>query len=84
MAIPDAGILNHRELAVLRAVADGRCEISADAALLIDGAYCAHQFLGRLLRRRGLITAARSGAAQLTEFGRALLDDPGEEFLTAA
>lgn len=70
-------ILSHRDRAVLRAVAAGRCAISAhDAgALTIDGLSCCDQFVGPRLTRAGLIAAgSRAGRALLTASGRALLD----------
>lgn len=67
-----ASSLTHRDRAVLRAVADGRCEISG-SSLLVDGLCCADQFVGPRLTSAGLI-AARSGPAALTSAGYALLD----------
>ncbi|MFD4670664.1 hypothetical protein ACFWNN_13060 [Lentzea sp. NPDC058450] len=59
--------LTHRDRAVLRAVADGRCEI-AGTALLVDGLCCADQFAGLRLRTAGLIST-RPGPAALTDAG---------------
>ncbi|MEV6715692.1 hypothetical protein AB0M48_27035 [Lentzea sp. NPDC051208] len=59
--------LTHRDRAVLRAVADGRCEI-AGSALLVDGLCCADQFAGLRLTTAGLISA-RPGPAALTSAG---------------
>lgn len=64
--------LTHRDRAVLRAVADGRCEI-AGSSLLVDGLCCADQFIGPRLTSAGLITAS-SGPAVLTSAGYAVLD----------
>ena len=47
--------LSHRDQAVLRAVAEGRCRLSG-RCLLVDGVYCADQFAGRRLVAAGLIT----------------------------
>ena len=63
--------LTHRDRAVLRAVADGRCEISG-SALLVDGLCCADQFAGLRLRTAGLIST-RPGPAALTTAGYELL-----------
>ena len=70
--------LSHRDRAVLRAVAAGRCVISGDAgaSLAIDGVCCCDQLVGPRLTRAGLIAAAGSGSgpARLTASGRALLE----------
>ena len=63
--------LTHRDRAVLRAVADGRCEI-AGTALLVDGLCCADQFAGLRLRTAGLIST-RPGPAALTDAGYQVL-----------
>ena len=67
--------LNNRDRAVLRAVAAGRCEISAASggALVVDGLCFSDQFAGARLRAAGLIAAVGSGLAQLTPTGRELL-----------
>jgi hypothetical protein len=69
--------LSHRDRAILRAVAAGRCQISggACAALTIDGLSCCDQFVAARLTGAGLIaTAGRNPEpAQLTESGRAVL-----------
>ncbi|MCG8925683.1 hypothetical protein [Lentzea sp. CC55] len=59
--------LTHRDRAVLRAVAEGRCEISG-SSLLVDGLCCADQFAGLRLTTAGLISA-RPGPAALTTAG---------------
>jgi hypothetical protein len=66
--------LNPRDRAVLRAVAAGRCEISATAGrtLVVDGLCFADQFAGPRLTAAGLI-ATGVGRAHLTASGRALL-----------
>jgi hypothetical protein len=63
--------LSHRDRAVLRAVAEGRCEI-AGSALFVDGLCCADQFAGLRLRTAGLISA-RPGPAALTDAGYEML-----------
>lgn len=63
--------LTHRDRAVLRAVADGRCEI-AGSSLLVNGLCCADQFAGLRLTTAGLISA-RSGPAALTSAGYQVL-----------
>ena len=67
--------LSHRDRAILRAVAAGRCEISGRAGcpLMIDGVGCCDQFVGPRLTQAGLITAL-PGRAALTDSGRALLE----------
>jgi hypothetical protein len=69
--------LNHRDRAVLRAVAAGRCQITggACASLLIDGVSCCDQMVAPRLTRAGLIAAAgpRPEPARLTASGQALL-----------
>jgi len=77
--------LNHRDRAVLRAVAAGRCEISATAArtLVVDGLCFADQFAGPRLTAAGLV-AAGAGPARLTPSGQALLAESGQPVLVAA
>lgn len=67
--------LSYRDRAVLRAVAAGRCRVTADAGvqLLIDGLCCCDQFLGARLCEAGLIASDGSGPARLTESGQAVL-----------
>ena len=69
--------LTHRDRAILRAIAAGRCQISggACAALTIDGLSCCDQFVGARLTGAGLVAAPgpRPEPARLTESGRALL-----------
>ena len=66
--------LDHRDRAVLRAVAAGRCEVSPAAghALIVDGLCFADQFARARLTAAGLI-AAGVGRARLTASGLALL-----------
>ena len=69
--------LSHRDLAVLRAVAAGRCEVSETFGrnLVIDGAWFTDQFAGPRLTEAGLILAGpRGGPARLTDSGQALLE----------
>lgn len=73
--------LTHRDRAVLRAVADGRCEISG-SALLVDGLCCADQFVAPRLTSAGLI-ATRPGPAVLTSAGHAALASSGHTVLAA-
>lgn len=73
--------LSHRELAMLRAVAAGRAEITAsrEPDLFVDGLPCCDQSASRQLAHTGLIRAAtptgpgRRFPAELTEPGHALL-----------
>jgi hypothetical protein len=69
--------LSHRDLAVLRAVAAGRCEMSGacGGSLTIDGLGFCDQFVGPRLASAGLIAAPgpQPGPARLTASGRALL-----------
>lgn len=70
--------LCHRDRAVLRAVAAGRCVVAADAGvvLVIDGKCCCDQMIGARLCQAGLIATSESrpAPARLTESGRALLE----------
>ncbi|SDO14296.1 hypothetical protein [Lentzea jiangxiensis] len=66
-----ASSLTHRDRAVLRAVAEGRCEING-SCLLVDGLCCADQFAGLRLTTAGLISA-RPGPAALTTAGYEVL-----------
>ena len=69
--------LNHRDRAVLRAVAAGRCVLQGPhgAGLQVDGRWCADQFAGARLTAAGLIVASGPAEpAQLTPAGHALLD----------
>ena len=66
--------LSYRDRAVLRAIAAGRCTISArDDALAIDGLGCCDQFVGSRLRSAGFIDAS-AGLACLTPSGLAVLE----------
>lgn len=71
-----ASPLSHRDRAVLRAVAAGRCEIPCDAggALVVDGRFLSDQFAGPRLAAAGLIdTEPHEGPTRLTASGAALL-----------
>ncbi|GAA0899102.1 hypothetical protein [Pseudonocardia zijingensis] len=65
--------LSHRDRAVLRAVAAGRCTVSTIGVLAVDGLGCCDQFVGRRLAAAGLI-APGAGPAHLTASGRALIE----------
>jgi hypothetical protein len=67
--------LSSRDRAVLRAVAAGRCELSATIGgpLAVDGIGISDQFVGMRLARAGLIATAGPGPVHLTLSGRALL-----------
>ncbi|GAA4735297.1 hypothetical protein [Actinomycetospora chibensis] len=66
--------LSHRERAILRAVAAGRCRLSPEigAPLLVDGVYCSDQLVGLRLATAGLIRDGRR-TPTITETGRAAL-----------
>lgn len=61
--------LTHRDRAVLRAVAAGRC-VLAGPTLLVDDLCCADQFLYARLAGAGLIGSGPAGPAHLTPAGR--------------
>jgi hypothetical protein len=65
--------LSYRDRAVLRAVAAGRCTVSAIGVLAVDSLGCCDQFVGRRLAAAGLIDA-HPGPAHLTATGRALIE----------
>ena len=68
--------LSHRDRAILRAVAGGRCRLSGEigAPLLVDGVYCSDQLVGLRLAAAGLICdGIGHGAPTITETGRAAL-----------
>lgn len=78
MTVTPKATLSNRDRAVLRAVADGRCQISGDIGmhLVIDGVCCCDQFVGTRLSQAGLIVTdgSRPGPARLTLTGQALLE----------
>lgn len=77
----DEDPITGRELAMLRAVSDGRAELacSCEPDLFIDGLGCCDQYTAHHLARAGLIRPAIEGAvgqrvrAELTVEGRAVL-----------
>lgn len=70
---------SRRDLAMLRAIAVGQCELVDDCGpvLIVDGYRCCDQLAARRLADAGLIDPPVSGArrtpARLTAAGRALL-----------
>ncbi len=74
------GSPSRRDLALLRAVAAGRCELSRRGGLVlfVDGRCCCDQSAAHRLTREGFIALERKVAsdrvpAELTPAGRALL-----------
>ncbi|HEV8556655.1 MAG TPA: hypothetical protein VGR06_09705 [Actinophytocola sp.] len=75
---------NRRALAVLRAVAAGRAEISlsCEPDLFIDGFPCCDQAVSRALAHEGLVRPARAGSigqrvpARITRAGNDLIASP--------
>jgi hypothetical protein len=73
--------VNHRVLAMLRAVDAGRAQVtrSAEPDLFVDGVPCCDQFTAHVLAHQGLVGPGRPGApgqrvpAVLTAAGRALV-----------
>jgi hypothetical protein len=69
--------LTNRDRAVLKAVAEGRCQVSHGhgTPLVIDGFCCSDQFVGPRLASAGLISVAGTAPApaRLTAIGIALL-----------
>ena len=77
MSATTAASLSRRDLAVLRAVAAGRCQISETFGgnLVIDGVWFTDQFAGVRLTEAGLILPdPRGRPARLTGSGRAVLE----------
>lgn len=69
-----SGQLSHRAMAMLRAVAEGRAQMSrsCEPDLFIDGVACCDQVTAHALARDGYIRPSRPGArvpAELTEAG---------------
>ncbi|MPY85709.1 MAG: hypothetical protein GEV00_20975 [Actinophytocola sp.] len=56
---------NHRICALLRAVGDGRAEmtVSSEPDLFIDGVCCCDQYTAHVMARDGLLRADRPGRA---------------------
>jgi hypothetical protein len=81
MSAPRDG-LNHRALAMLRAVVAGRAELSCsqEPDLFIDGLPCCDQFTAHTLAHDGLIEPAYTGGfgqrvpATVTEAGLAAIE----------
>lgn len=72
--------LSRRDLALLRAVAAGRCELTrrGGPVLFVDGRCCCDQSVAHRLTAEGLIAAeprrlGERAPAELTPAGRALL-----------
>lgn len=77
--IPTTSEPSRRDLALLRAVAAGLCELARDCGpvLIVDGRCCCDQLAARRLTDAGLIDPPTSGhrtRAGLTAAGHALLD----------
>lgn len=75
--------LNHRSLAMLRAVQAGRAQLSCsrEPDLFIDGVACCDQFTAHALAHAGFIQAAQSGATG--QLVRASITDAGLAAITA-
>lgn len=74
--------LNNRDRAVLRAIAQGRCQVSGGCGttLLIDGLCCADQFVGARLVHAGLITVpGQTGPVSLAPTATLLVQDETTE-----
>jgi hypothetical protein len=75
-------LVNHRMLAMLRAVGAGRGRVSCSSEpdLFIDGLSCGDQFAAHALAHQGLIRPSRPGVpgelvpAHLTADGQALVE----------
>ncbi|MFI9387806.1 hypothetical protein [Kutzneria sp. NPDC052558] len=75
--------VNHRVLAILRAIAAGRAQLtgSTEPDLFVDGVPCCDQFTARMLAHQGLIRPGHPGPpderlpAVLTPAGRALITE---------
>lgn len=77
-------VVNHRMLAMLRAVGAGRGRVSCSSEpdLFIDGLSCGDQFAAHALAHLGLIRPARPGL--VGEQVPAILTTAGEEIVTEA
>jgi hypothetical protein len=75
-------VVNHRMLAMLRAVGAGRGHVSCSSEpdLFIDGLSCGDQFAAHALAHQGLVRAARPGRPG--ELVPAVLTTAGEAVLT--
>lgn len=84
--------LNDRERATLRAIGQGRAEItcSCEPDLYIDGLPCCDQFTARRLARNALVVPLRAGRtgervpASLTDTARSTLGLPPRNWAQAA
>jgi hypothetical protein len=76
--------VNHRVLAILRAIGSGRGQLtcSSEPDLFIDGLPCCDQFCAHTLAHRGLVRPARPGRPG--ERGPAVLTDAGRALVAAA
>lgn len=76
-------LVNHRMLAMLRAVAAGRGRVSCSSEpdLFIDGVSCGDQFAAHALAHQGLVRAARPGLPG--ELVPAILTSAGQEVVAA-
>lgn len=79
MAVAETSTVSGRDRALLRAVADGRCELGTgcEPVLLVDGMLCADTAAAHRLVSAGLLVAPDPSRpvvpAVLTSAGRALL-----------
>ncbi|WP_410672520.1 hypothetical protein [Amycolatopsis sp. cmx-4-68] len=75
-------VVNHRMLAMLRAVAAGRARVSCSSEpdLFIDGLSCGDQFAAHALAHDGLIRGVRPGLPG--ELVQAILTPDGEAIIT--
>ncbi|MEV7040350.1 hypothetical protein [Amycolatopsis sp. NPDC051061] len=76
-------LVNHRMLAMLRAVGAGRGSVSCSSEpdLFIDGLSCGDQFAAHTLAHQGLLRAARPGLPG--ELVPAILTAAGQAIVTA-
>ncbi|WP_329044848.1 hypothetical protein OG738_26330 [Amycolatopsis sp. NBC_01488] len=76
-------LVNHRMLAMLRAVGAGRGRVSCSSEpdLFIDGISCGDQFAAHALAHQGLVRPARPG--QPGELVPAILTADGQAIVTA-
>jgi hypothetical protein len=76
------GVVNHRMLAMLRAVGAGRGRVSCSSEpdLFIDGLSCGDQFAAHALAHDGLIRGTRPGIPG--ELVPAILTPDGEAIVT--
>lgn len=80
--------LGSRSLAMLRAIAHGRAEVSlsCEPDLFVDGMPCCDQFTAHQLSHAGLVQPARLGLigqrvpARLSPAGRSIVAEDGGEY----